>query len=76
MPFPLLLIGAFAAGSKAGKLSTTRRVAFTAKKKVPKTVKVGFKTKAGKPVAFSARKSVTEKVPVKFRARNAKKKKK
>jgi hypothetical protein len=72
MPLPILIGLAGLAAPTIHKLATTRRVSFTAKKKVKKPAKVGFTTKEGRKVSFRARKSVTQKVPVTFRAKRKK----
>lgn len=65
----LLAAGSALAAALLGTKSKTRKVRFTAKKKVSVPVKVGFKTSDGKKVAFKAHKAVKKKVPVSFRAK-------
>ncbi len=68
-PTVLLVIVALFVVLIVWRFATTRRVSFTATKKVQEPVEVKFRTKDGDKVSFGANKSRKKRVPVTFRAR-------
>jgi hypothetical protein len=68
-PNPLLIIVVFSIVLLLWRFATTRRVSFTATKKVREPVEVKFTTKDGDKVSFGAHKSSNKRVPVSFRVR-------